>query len=134
MGTTDKKKTSKTTASTSAATSNAGSTTPNLAKLIADAQASNTGGTTAQGPTMADAEGYVQNIYQQMLGRNAAGAQLSKAINVFMNQAKGTDATGRQQAVVDLIQADPEYKVKQENRYLDAIYKKVASDVGRAQA
>ncbi len=92
------------------------------------------GGSVSEGPkyTNQDAETYVQNVYQQMLGRNAVGAQLTKAINAFLGT--DADAAGRQQAVVDIISQTPEFKVKQENNYLEAIYNRVAQDVRKAQA
>lgn len=107
-----------------------------LAALIASAQAAGLGGTTAQGPTYTrqDAEAAVQSIYQQILGRNAVGAERTKAINLYLNQAKETAAAGRQEAVLGMIQSTPEYKIQQENKYLDAIYNAVAKDVRKAQA
>lgn len=91
------------------------------------------GGTVSEGPTRQDAVGSVQSIYQQILGRSSAGAEFNKAINLFMSQPAGTDMTGRQQAVVDFIQATPEFRKRQENRYLDAIYNAVAEDVRKAR-
>jgi hypothetical protein len=107
----------------------------NLAELIAAAQAAGMGGSATQGPsfTTQDATAYVQDIYRQMLGRAATGAERAKAINVFLNQAAETDVGGRQAAIVSQIEATPEFRARQENRYLDAIYNAIAEDVRRAQ-
>lgn len=102
-------------------------------EALMKAAASQTGNV-SQGPTRQDATGYIQSIYTQMLGRSAAGAEFNKAFNMFMGQPAGTDATGRQQAVVEFIQSTPEYRKRQENKYLDAVYNAVAEDVRRAQA
>lgn len=105
-----------------------------LAKLVE--QASKLGGNVAKGPsfTTQDAASYVQSIYNQMLGRNANGAERTRAIGIFMNQAAETDVSGRQAAIVSAVQSTPEYRKRQENRYLDSIYQAVAEDVRRAQA
>jgi hypothetical protein len=94
------------------------------------------GGNVQKGPvfTNQDAEAYVQAIYQQILGRNAVGAERSKAINLFLNQSADTDVSGRQQAVMSMVQDTPEFVKRQENNYLDAIYNEVLKDVGRAKA
>jgi hypothetical protein len=52
---------------------------------------------------------------------------------VFLNQAAETDVGGRQAAIVSQIEATPEFRARQENRYLDAIYNAIAEDVRRAQ-
>lgn len=117
----------------------AGTGTPssgvNLADLIAKAQAAGLGGDVSQGPTYTkqDAEAAVQSIYQQLLGRNAVGAERSKAISMFLGQNEDTGASGRQQAVVDMVQNDREFVVRQENKYMDAIYNRIAQDVREAQ-
>jgi len=94
------------------------------------------GGNVQQGPvfTRQDANAYVQSVYQQILGRNAVGAEVTKGVNIFLGQNKDTSVTGRQAALVDAIQSSDEFKVRQENRYLDAIYNAVAEDVRKAQA
>lgn len=104
-----------------------------LATLVA--AASSMAGNTQKGPvfTRQDATSYVQSIYQQMLGRNAVGAELTRGINVFLNQARDTDVSGRQQAILSQVQSGQEYRRRQENKYLDAIYGAVAEDVRRAQ-
>jgi hypothetical protein len=84
--------------------------------------------------TTQDAATYVQSVYQQLLGRNAMGAEKSKAINVFLNQSADTDASGRQQAIVDLVQGGDEFVIREENKYMDAIYNRIAEDVRKAQA
>lgn len=104
-----------------------------LAKLMQ--QAATMGGNVAKGPvfTTQDADAYVQNIYQQILGRNAVGAERTKAINVFLNQGKDTDVSGRQAAIVSMVQGTGEFRKRTENRYLDAIYNAIAEDVRKAQ-
>ena len=93
------------------------------------------GGNVAKGPvfTTQDADAYVQSIYQQILGRNAVGAERTKAINVFLGQSKDTDVTGRQAAVMSMVEGTGEFRKRTENRYLDAIYNAVAEDVRKAQ-
>ena len=107
-----------------------------LTTLIAAAQAAGMGGAATQGPsfTTQDATAYVQDIYRQMLGRAALGAERAKAINVFLNQAAETDVGGRQAAVVTAIEQSQEFQARQENRYLDAIYNAITEEVRRAQA
>jgi hypothetical protein len=94
---------------------------------------SSMGGVVSEGPTAQDAEAAVQSVYSQLLGRNAAGAERSRAISAYLNQSAGTDASGRQQAVISLIQQSPEFRKRQENNYLDAIYNEVAKNVQRTQ-
>lgn len=98
-------------------------------------QASGGGASTGGGAvfTKQEADYAVQTIYQQMLGRNATGNDYSKAINLVMNQSQDTSTYGRQQALTNAIMASPEYKIKQENKYLDGIYQAVAADVRNAQ-
>jgi hypothetical protein len=105
-----------------------------LAALVA--AAAGMGGTNQEGPafTTQDAAAYVQSIYQQILGRNAVGAERTKAINIFLNQGEKTDATARAAAVEAMVQETPEFVKRQENSYLDAIYNEVLKDVGRAKA
>jgi len=100
------------------------------------AQYASMGGSVSEGPkfTTQDAEAYVQSVYQQILGRNAVGAERSKAIDLFLNQAVDTDATARVAAIESAIQESPEFIKRQENSYLDAIYNEVLKDVGRARA
>lgn len=92
-------------------------------------------GSVAKGPvyTRQDADAYVQSVYQQLLGRNAVGAERTKGVSIFLNQSKDTDVTGRQAAIVSAVQASPEYRKRRENVYLDAIYNAVAEDVRKAQ-
>ena len=94
------------------------------------------GGSVSSGPkfTTQDAEAYVQSVYQQILGRNAVGAERTKAINIFLNQAADTDATARVAAIESAVQQTPEFIKRQENSYLDAIYNEVLKDVGKARA
>jgi hypothetical protein len=107
----------------------------NLAEILSTLKA-NGGGTTASGPvyTKQEADYAVQSVYQQMLGRNATGNDYSKAINLVMSQSQDTSTAGRQQALTNAIMQSPEYKIKQDNKYLDTIYQAVANDVRNAQA
>lgn len=133
----EKNKKPKTESGTPAGTGNKANTAPDLTALVAAATAAGLGGaTTPKGPvfTTQDANAYVQSVYQQLLGRNAVGAERSKGIKTFLNQSQETDATGRQEALVAMVQSTPEFRRRQENRYLDAIYSEVLNDVRRAQA
>jgi hypothetical protein len=51
-----------------------------------------------------------------------------------MSQSQDTSTTGRQQALTNALMQSPEYKIKQDNKYLDVIYQSVANDVRNAQA
>jgi hypothetical protein len=107
-----------------------------LGALVAAAQAAGLGGdVSSKGPvyTKQDAEAAVQSVYQQLLGRNAVGAEKSKAISMFLGQGADTGASGRQQAIVDMVQNDREFIVRQENKYMDAIYNRIEQDVREAQ-
>jgi hypothetical protein len=106
-----------------------------LAALVA-AASSIAGTKQAKGPafTQQDAVAYAQSIYQQMLGRNAVGAERTKAIGAFLGQSAETGVDGRQAAIENLIKQTPEFRNRQENRYLDAIYNAIEQDVRRAQA
>ena len=122
----------KTESGTPAGTGNK-STGFNLAEWME--KAATMGGTAQKGPvfTTQDADAAVQSIYQQILGRNAVGAERTKAINIFLNQGQDTGASGRQQAVISMVQDTAEFRKRQENSYLDAIYNAVAEDVRKAQ-
>ena len=93
-----------------------------------------TSGTSGAVFTKQEADYAVQTVYQQLLGRNATGNDYSKAISTIMNQSQDTSTYGRQQALTNAIMASPEYKIKQDNKYLDGIYQAVSADVGKAQA
>lgn len=105
----------------------------NIVKLME--QYASMGGTVAKGPvfTAQDANAYVQNIYNQILGRNATGAERTKAINIFLSQGRDTDVAGRQAAVTEMVESTGEFRKRTENRYLDAIYNAVMQDVRKAQ-
>lgn len=107
----------------------------NLAALVA-AAASMGGTKQAKGPvfTQQDAVAYAQSIYQQMLGRNAVGAERTKAVKTFLGQSAETGVSGRNAAIENLIKQTPEFRNRQENRYLDAIYNAIEQDVRKAQA
>ena len=107
-----------------------------LAALVAAAQAAGLGGdATSKGPvfTQQEAAAYVQSVYQQLLGRNAVGAEYTKGINIFLNQSKDTSVTGRQAALVQAVEGTSEFRKREENKYLDAIYNAVMEDVRKAQ-
>jgi len=91
------------------------------------------GGVVNEGPTAQDAEAAVQSIYNRIFGRNAVGAERTKAISIFLNQPAGVDVAGRQQAVISVVEETPEFRKRQENNYLDAIYNKVLQNVRGAQ-
>lgn len=108
-----------------------------LAKILATLKANGGGTTSSSGGavfTKQEADAEAQTIYQQMLGRNATGNDYSKAINLLMSQSSDTSAAGRQQALANALMKSPEYKIKQDNKYLDVIYQSVANDVRNAQA
>ncbi len=123
------------TKSGTAAGTGASSNKIDLTEYVKLAQAAGLGGDVS-GPkfTTQDAATYVQSVYQQLLGRNAVGAEKSKAINLFLSQAADTDASARQQAIVDLVQGGEEFTIREENKYMDAIYNRIAEDVRKAQA
>lgn len=108
----------------------------NLADLFAAVKANGGGATAGTGGavfTKQEADYAVQSVYQQMLGRNATGNDYSKAINMIMGQSQDTSIAGRQQALTNAIMQSPEYKIKQDNKYLDVIYQAVSADVRKAQ-
>jgi hypothetical protein len=88
-------------------------------------------GNAQEGPTRADANAVVQSIYQQLLGRSAVGTELNKAIGMYLSTDGSTGARGN---VEEFVMSTNEYQAKSENRYLDAIYNKLAQDVRGAQA
>jgi hypothetical protein len=104
-------------------------TTPDFAAILAQLKAG--GGSVSGGTiyTQAEADRDVQTIYQQALGRNAAGNDYAKAIGIAMGQDKNTSSYGRQQAVLNWVQNTPEFQTRQDNMYLDGIYKAVAAHV-----
>ena len=108
-----------------------------LAKLIASVKANGGGQTTGStGPvfTKQEADYAVQSVYQQLLGRNATGNDYSKAINLIMSQNQDTSTAAHQQALTNSLMNSPEYKIKQDNKYLDVIYQAVSANVREAQA
>jgi len=117
--------------------------TPQIDKKVSDqffealklAQA-NQSGNAATGVvyTQQEADAGVQATYQQLLGRNALGADYKKALSIYLNQSQDTSATGRAQAVANFITQTPEYRARQENNLLDGLYTMMAQDVQRARA
>lgn len=99
------------------------------------AQANNTGNATGGAVyTQQEADAGVQATYQQILGRNALGAEYKKALSIYLNQSQDTSGTGRAQAVADFVMSTPEYRARQENNLLDGLYTMMAKDVQRARA
>jgi len=84
--------------------------------------------------TQQEADASVQNVYQQLLGRNALGADYKKALSIYLNQSQDTSDTGRDKAVQDFIMSTPEYRARQENNFLDGLYTMMSQDVQRARA
>jgi hypothetical protein len=107
-----------------------------LAQILANLKASGGGTSSSNGPvfTKQEADYAVQSVYRQILGRNATGNDYSKAINMIMSQSNDTSVAARQQALENSLIQSPEYKIKQDNKYLDVIYQSVANDVRNAQA
>ncbi len=110
---------------------------PNLqAAFIAAVKASSANSTgNARGDviTSQDADAAVQNIWQQLYGKNAMGADYAKAVALYTNQSKDTGEGGRAQAVIDYAQSTQEFQGMQEDKYLDAIYATIQANVRKAQ-
>jgi hypothetical protein len=119
---------------TSATTSGKTGETPNFMKMLAAAMKSggSASGTTAV-YTHKDADADVQAVYQQILGRNAGGNDYAKAVAIAMGIGPDNSPAARQKAITDFIQNSPEYAARQDNNYLDAIYKAIAADVAKTQ-
>jgi hypothetical protein len=83
--------------------------------------------------TPQDADATIQDMYQQLLGRNAMGNEYSRALAVYNSQSAQTGYQGRNQAIENIIQATPEYQARQQNTYLDAIYQDLARKIQEAQ-
>ncbi len=103
-------------------------------ELLKVSQANNTGNSTGVVYTQQEADAGVQATYQQLLGRNALGADYKKALAIYLNQSQDTSGTGRTQAVADFITQTPEYRARQENNLLDGLYTMMSKDVQRARA
>jgi len=106
----------------------------NFAALIKQAGATQSGNA-AKGAvyTQQDADAAVQNIYQQLFGKNAMGADYKNAVNAYINQSQDTQVAGRTQAVINYAQSTPEFQAQQEDKYLDAMYNAVAANVRKAR-
>jgi len=130
-------KTTATTATTKKTTTSSG--TVDLTALFKIAQSQNTASaatvSASKGAvyTKQDADAAVQSVYQSLLGRNAVGTDYAKAIKLIMAQSQDTAGAGRAQALTNTLMDSPEYKIKQDNKYLDVIYNAVAADVRKAQ-
>lgn len=125
--------TTKPSTSSSSTSNNTGATTPDFAALMQ--AAASMGGNVSGGAVFTRQEGnyVVQNMYQQILGRNATGNEYAKAMSIVMGQSQDTTGTARGEAVANFIQSTPEYQARQENNYLDAIYNEVAADVRKVR-
>ena len=120
-----------TTTTSSSSKSKASNSTVDLKALLAMAP-SVTGGTAAV-YTKQEGDATVQNVFQQLLGRNAAGNDYAKALAIAMGQSQDTSTTGRSQAVANFVQNLPEYQAREDNKYLDAMYNAVAADVRKVR-
>jgi hypothetical protein len=83
--------------------------------------------------TPQDADATIQDMYQQLLRRNAMGNEYSRALSIYNSQSAQTGYQGRQQAIQNVIQNTPEYQARQQNTYLDAIYQDLARKIQEAQ-
>ena len=122
------------TTSGSSATPTPKAGTPNFEEILKKYAASG-GASVSKGAvyTHADADADVQAVYQQVLGRNAGGNDYAKAVAIAMGLGPDSGAAARQQAIMNFVQNTPEYAARQDNNYLDAIYKEIAADVARTQ-
>jgi hypothetical protein len=127
-GTKDNKKT------TGTSVGAAGSPKFDLAAAVAAAAALG-GSSSSSVPkfTQKDADAVVQNVFQQLLGRNAQGSEYAKALNLALNQDPYTGQSGRLQAVQDYVMAQPEYQARSQDRWLDAIYTDLQKQIARAR-
>jgi hypothetical protein len=91
------------------------------------------GGSTGPAFTREDGKAYAQGTYNSLLGRDAVGGELDRAISAATGMGKDVGAAGRQQAVVDAVKSTDEFKNRQENRYLDALYSELARDMQRTR-
>ena len=134
----DKKKDNTVPAATAAAPTTTTTIDPKVmsqfTELLKVSQANSTGNSTGAVYTQQEADAGVQATYQQLLGRNALGADYKKALAIYLNQSQDTSGTGRAQAVQDFIMSTPEYRARQENDLLDGLYTMMAKDVQRARA
>ena len=103
-------------------------------ELLKVSQANNTGNSTGVVYTQQEADAGVQATYQQLLGRNALGADYKKALAIYLNQSQDTSGAGRTQAVANFITSTPEYRARQENNLLDGLYTMMSKDVQKARA
>lgn len=77
--------------------------------------------------TKQEADAAIQSVYQQLLGRNAQGAEYNKALNLAMQQSQDTSTTGRMQAISNYVMSQPEYIARQQNKWLEAVYNDLAT-------
>ena len=133
----DKKKDNTVPAATAAAPTTTTTIDPKIQlqffDYVKNSQASNSGNAKGAVYTQQEADAGVQATYQQLLGRNALGADYKKALAIYLNQSQDTSGTGRAQAVADFITSTPEYRARQENDLLDGLYTMMSKDVQRAR-
>lgn len=83
--------------------------------------------------TPQEADAAVQAVYQQLLGRNAQGAEYNKALNLALQQSQDTSSTGRMQAITNYVMSQPEYIARSQDKWLDAIYNNIQTKMARAR-
>jgi hypothetical protein len=83
--------------------------------------------------TPQDADATIQDMYQQLLGRNAMGAEYQRALQVYNSQSAQTGYQGRGQAIENIIQSTPEYQARSQNQWLETIYNDLATKMARAR-
>jgi len=83
--------------------------------------------------TAQDADATIQDMYQQLLGRNAMGAEYQRALQVYNAQSAQTGYQGRGQAIENIIQSTPEYQARSQNQWLETIYNDLANKMARAR-
>jgi hypothetical protein len=134
----DKEKKNTTPAATAAAPTTTTTIDPKVmsqfTELLKVSQANNSGNSTGVVYTKQEADASVQATYQQLLGRNALGADYKKALAIYLNQSEDTSGAGRTQAVANFITNTPEYRARQENNLLDGLYTMMDKDIRKARA
>jgi hypothetical protein len=83
--------------------------------------------------TPQEADAAIQDMYTQLLGRNASGAEYQRAYKVYMSQDQQTGYRGRAQAIQNIIQGTPEYAARSQDKWLDTIYQDLAQKIARTK-
>jgi hypothetical protein len=134
MAGTDKKTTGTQSSGTKIQT--AKTTKPDI-KALQDQYLKRTGASTSTPAVSAytpqDADATIQDVYQQLLGRNAMGSEYQRALQVYNSQSAQTGYQGRNQAIENLIQSTPEYQARSQNQWLETIYNNLATKMARAR-